>query len=50
MVIDLSAGSYCQCGEEAIVTVGTDHIPLCVIHLDQWLRTAFPKEDHEADT
>ncbi len=29
--------NYCECGEEAIVTVGLDHVPLCITHLEQWV-------------
>ncbi len=37
--------NYCECGEESIVRVGPDQVPLCITHFDQWVKQA--KEDHE---
>jgi len=28
---------YCECGEEKMVTVGPDKVPLCITHFSQWL-------------
>jgi len=44
VTVEAPEADYCECGEESIVAVGQDHVPLCMTHFRDWLYATFPSK------